>query len=177
MLPIQNDYINKFAVSNNIEEHLSIYAIRPLTNNPFSYQIFATVSPVFRQGLQHYKDRLTIGLNTCRVYDRYHIKRCNNCQHSGHYAKECPTPDSPTCSECSEEHLTENCGLFDQKCINCIRNKEDDVGHTATSFKCPSFIQQQNVLKNKLNVDHLNMRPSDNSSPVTGTLKSIAWNV
>ena len=98
---------------------------------------------------------------TCRVYDRYHIKRCNNCQHFGHYAKECPTPDSPTCSERSEEHLTENCRLFDQKCINCIRNKEDDVGHTATSFKCPSFIQQQNVLKNKSNGDHLNMRPSD----------------
>ena len=161
MLPRQNDYIRTFSLSNNIEEHLLIYAIRPCKRNPQIFQIFATASPIFRQGLQLHNDRLTLGLTTCRVYDRYHIKRCNICQQFGHYAKECPTPDYPTCSECSENHLTENCDSSDQKCINCTRNKEDNKEHTATSFKCPSFIKQQNQLKTKLNSYHLNMENSN----------------
>ena len=158
MLPIQNDFIKMFSVSNNIQEHFSIYAVRPCKNNKEIYQVIATASPVFRQGLQHHNDRLTLGLATCRIYDQYHIKRCNICQNFGHYAKECPTPDSPICSQCSEEHLTEQCKSFDEMCINCLRTKEDDTGHSTTSFKCPSYIKQQNQLKNKLTGNHLNMR-------------------
>ena len=33
MLPIQNDFIKMFSVANNIQEHLSIYAVRPCKNN------------------------------------------------------------------------------------------------------------------------------------------------
>ena len=133
MLPIQNDFIKMFSVANNIQEHLSIYDVRPCKNNKEIYQVIATVSPVFRPGLQYHNDRLTLGLATCRIYDQYHIKRCNSCQNFGHYAKECPTPDSPICSRCSEEHST-------------------------TSFKCPAYIKQRNLLKNKLTGNYLNMQ-------------------
>ena len=42
ILPMQ------FTVSNKIEDHVTIYAIRPLKNNPSRFQIFASVSPAFR---------------------------------------------------------------------------------------------------------------------------------
>ena len=158
MLPIQNDFIKMFSVANNIQEHLSIYDVRPCKNNKEIYQVIATVSPVFRQGLQYHNDRLTLGLATCRIYDQYHIKRCNSCQNFGYYAKECPTPDSPICSRCSEEHITEQCKSFNEMCINCLRTKEDDTEHSTTSFKCPAYIKQQNLLKNKLTGNYLNMQ-------------------
>ena len=45
-------------------------------------------------------------------------------------------------------------------CVWCLCVYVRVCGVCVTSFKCQSFIKQQNVLKNKLNGDHLNMRPS-----------------
>ena len=155
MLTMQNGYIKTFAVSNKIEEHITIHAIRPLKNNSHRHQVFATVSPVLRQGLKYFNDKVTLGLTTCKVYDRFHVKRCNNCQNFGHYAKDCPNPT--TCGKCSGDHPTTECIQFTSKCINCTRNKEVDIDHAATSFHCPSFLKQQNDLKSKLNRDNLNL--------------------
>ena len=54
MLPIQNSFIKQFAVSNDLKQPISIYAIRPLRIDPRVFQVFATVSPVLRQGLNHF---------------------------------------------------------------------------------------------------------------------------
>ena len=152
MLPMQNDFIKKFTVSNKIEDHMIIYSIRPLKNNPSLFQVFASVSPVLRQGLAHYRNKLTLGLTSCKVYDRQNIKRCNNCQHFGHYAKDCPTPETPSCGACGDDHATINCDSFINKCINCTRSKLPSVDHAANSTQCPSFLKQVKLSQS----NHLN---------------------
>ena len=59
MLELQNSLIKTIAVSNKIEDHVVVQAIKPLKNNPDRYQVFAKVSPVLRQDLQHYNNIVT----------------------------------------------------------------------------------------------------------------------
>ena len=73
MLVAQNSHIKKFAVLNNINDHIKIYAIRPLKNNESLFEAFANVSSVLREGFHHNKDKVTLGLTTCKVYDRYTV--------------------------------------------------------------------------------------------------------
>ena len=93
MLVMQNAEIKKFATSNKIEDHIKIHAVRPLKNNKECFQVFGDVSPVLREGFHHFKNKITLGLSSCKIYDRYNIKRCYNCQKFGHYAKDCPTKE------------------------------------------------------------------------------------
>ena len=165
MLPMQNDFIKQFAVSNKIEEHILIRSICPLKNNQSLFQVFASVSPVLRQGLAHYRNKLTLGLTTCRVYDRQNVKRCNNCQHFGHYAKECPTPETPSCGTCGEDHATYECNSSLFNCINCTRNKLLSVDHAATSINCPTFAKQVKSSQTKTVRNHLNF-PNRNHIPI-----------
>ena len=89
--------MNGFSNSNDLKEHIEIFAVRPLKNNAECFQAFANVSKVLREGLHYFGNKVTIGLSTCKIYDRYHIKRCNNCQNFGHYMKDCPTPNVHVC--------------------------------------------------------------------------------
>ena len=157
MLVVQNSYIKKFTTNNSINDHIKIYAIRPLKNDAACFQVFANVSSFLREVLRHTKDRVTLGLTSCKIYDRYHIKRCNNCQNFGHYAKDCPSKNVPNCGKCSGDHLTNDCDAFDRKCINCVRMKLTDIHHPAMSYKCPCLIKEQDLLKKKLNNERLNM--------------------
>ena len=161
MLVLQNGFIKKFASSNDINQHIEIFAIRPLKNNANCYQVFANVTTTLREGLQYYNNKVTLGLTTCKVYDRYHVKRCNNCQHFGHYMRDCPTPETHVCGRCSSGHCTKDCDSLVFKCINCVRNNNDDNNHQALNFKCPSLISQQDLLK-KRSINRLNMIRSNN---------------
>ena len=157
MLAMQNGFIKQFAKSNDINEHIQIFSVRPLKNNPDKFQIFANVSNTLRDGFRYFKDKVTLGLSSCRVYDRYYIKRCNNCQEFGHYMKDCPTPLTHTCGKCSGSHMTKDCSSYDTKCINCTKNKILDTHHHTYSFKCPSLVKQQDALKENLMKSNLNM--------------------
>ena len=95
-------------VLNNLNDHLQVYSIRPLKNNPVRFQVFANVSKVLRPGFRRYNDNVTLGLTTCRVYDRFHIKRCNICQKHGYYARDYPTTNEHVCGKCSSEHQTKD---------------------------------------------------------------------
>ena len=162
MLVMQNGYIKKFAISNNIEDHIKIHAIRPLKNNASCFQVFGDVSSVLREGFCHFKDKVTLGLSSCKVYDRYNVKRCYNCQKFGHYAKDCT--NEYVCGKCSENHLTKDCVSAVLKCSNCVQNNMDTTEHAASSQQCPSLIKRQNMLKKKLNV-HLNWNRSRAITP------------
>ena len=98
-----------------------------------------------------------MSLKTCKVYDRYNIKRCYNCQTYGHYAKDCPTKEVPVCGKCSEQHNTRDCTSVTSKCINCMIDNCDDYEHPTFSIKCPSLIKEQNQLKKKLDNARLNV--------------------
>ena len=114
---------------------------------PSVFQAFASVSDTLRKGLSNYKDKVTIGLLSCIVYDRFHVKRCNNCQGLGHYYKDCPTPNEPRCAKCSLNHATSSCESTDSKCVNCER--AGNVGNHATyNPKCPLLISEVEKKKN-----------------------------
>ena len=156
MLVLQNGFIKGFANSNDIREHIEIFAVRPLKSNANCFQAFASVSPTLREGIKHFKNKVTLGFTNCKVYDRYHVKRCNNCQHFGHYARECPTPEEHVCGKCGEAHITNDCDSENVKCVNCLRNSSEHCDHAAFDFRCPALKKQQEVEKKKQSVQSLN---------------------
>ena len=147
----QNAFIKQFSVLNKIEDHLNIHVIKPLRNTPTVFQVFASVSPVLREGLKYHKDKIVIGLMSCKIYDRQQVMRCNNCQHFGHFAKNCPTPDEPFCGKCSESHRTDSCTKYERKCINCVRSGNEDTNHSVLYHGCPSVVKQQELKSKSLN--------------------------
>ena len=152
MIVLQNQFIKKFATVNNIEEHIKIHVIKPLRNKPTVFQVLASVSPVLRVGLRKYNNKLVICLTSCKVYDRQQIKRCYNCQHLGHFAKNRPTPAETHCGKCSGKHRTGECSSEERKCINCVRNNVAASDHSVNYHKCPTFVKHQESLqKNTLN--------------------------
>lgn len=154
MLVLQNGFIKGFSNANEIKNHIEIYAVRPLKNNPNRFQAFATVSKTLRGGLQHFGDKVTLGMIRCKIYDRFHIKRCNNCQKFGHYMRDCPTPDSTVCGKCSSfHHSTKECQAHEAECINCIRNGIEEKNHHTNSMDCKTL--QREILRKK-NRNHLN---------------------
>ena len=158
MLIMQNSYIKNFADSNNLDEHFNVHAVSPCKNNPTRYQVFASVSLILREGFKENKDKVTCGLISCKIYDRYHVTRCYNCQKFNHHAADCPTKTVPNCGKCSGYHPTKDCvEIHQHKCINCIRNKVDDTFHTTNSYKCPSLIKEQELLKKKIDQQRLNL--------------------
>ena len=157
MLVKQNGFIRKFTANNVIEQHIRVHVVKPLKNDESKYQVFCDLSSVLREVLHHHKNKLTLGLISCKVYDRYNIKRCYNCQKFGHYAKDCPTNEKPVCGKCSEEHNTRDCDALISKCINCVRNNCDDQAHTVFNIQCPSLIKEQEQLKKKLENARLNV--------------------
>lgn len=159
MLELQNGLIRVFSRSNDIKQHIEIHAICPLKNNPERFQAFASVSPSLRCGFKACGDKTRIGLSTCKIYDRFHVKRCFNCQDFKHYSKDCPNADVHVCAKCgSNHHSTKDCDSGEKTCINCIRHgKEEEANtHSADSFECPILQKEQELVRSKL-VNSLNM--------------------
>ena len=149
MLATQNEFIKIFKIQNEIAEHFKIHVVKPCRNNPSVFQVFASVSSVFRDGLKSNKDKVIVGVTMCKVYERQVTKRCNNCQLYGHFAKECPTALVAICGKCSEEHRTDQCSSEDRKCINCIRNNAEASDHPVFYHKCPSLLKYNEEVKQK----------------------------
>ena len=156
MLSKQNSFIRKFAQNNNLEDHVTVHIVKPLKNDETRYQAFCDVSSTLREVFSHYNDKITVGLKTCKVYDRYNIKRCYKCQEFGHYAREC-VHETPVCGKCGEEHNTRECESTYNKCVNCVRSECDDCLHSTSSIECPQLIEQQEKLKKKLDNARLNL--------------------
>ena len=150
----QNQFVKHFATVNNINDHIEIHDIKPTKAKASVFQVFASVSEALRKGFRNYKDKVTIGLMSCKVYDRFHVKRCNNCQGLGHYYKECPTPNIPCCAKCSQNHATNTCNIEVKKCVNCSKAGKE-TNHTAFDPKCPSLLIEVEK-KRKANETHLN---------------------
>ena len=70
MIVKQNDFVKRFAIANNMEDHFKVFSVRPTKNNPNVFQIFATASQVLRDGFKQHNDKLTLGLTSCKIYDQ-----------------------------------------------------------------------------------------------------------
>lgn len=68
--------------------------------------------------------------------------RCDHCQRLGHTTKRCKST-IVVCSHCSGEHVYSSCPnrAKPPKCHNCGGQ------HSAAYKKCPSYLQQQDILK------------------------------
>ena len=142
LLVAQNQHLKQFSTVNNINEHFEIHDIKPTRAKESVFQVFASVSEVLRNGLSNYNDKVTIGLINCKVYDRFLVKRCNNCQGLGHFYKDCPTPNEPRCAKCSLNHATNSCTNTEtKKCVNCAA-KDLESDHTTFDPKCPSVVRE-----------------------------------
>ena len=156
MLVIQNGFIHTFSKSNDINQHIEIHAIRPLKNKTHIFQAFVSMSTTLRDAISFRGNKVTLGLVSCKLYDRYHVKRCNKCQDFGHYMKECTTPELTVCGNCSSHHHTTNaCDSRHSECINCVRNGHtSNTDHSTSSHLCPVLCHRQEEAKEK----HLNLR-------------------
>ena len=143
--------------ANDLDEHLKVHRVKPTRNNEEKFQAFASVSQMLREGFRKARDKLIIGVTSCKIYDRTQTKRCNNCQKFGHFMANCPTPGSPSCGKCSGNHSSNECTTEDRGCVNCKRNGLEYSSHSAFYHKCPSLLKFEELLEEAKKVEHLNM--------------------
>ena len=153
----QNQFVRHFSMANTIEEHIEIFDVKPTRSNNTVFQAFASVSNALRKGFKNYNDKIVIGLMNCKIYDRHHVKRCNNCQVYGHYYKNCPTPNVHCCAKCGDDHATNVCISATRKCINCSKAGTIEMDHAAYDRNCPCLLENIKKKKNS-NEKHLNMK-------------------
>lgn len=123
-------------------------------NNMFQANI--RLSNNIRKFIEHLGNRLYIGLTSCKVYDHFHVKRCNKCQKYGHYQAACTSPVF-NCGICSINHDTNICpnkenANYTGLCINCKQSKVSniDYNHKATAQSCQSYKNAQLKLRNSI---------------------------
>ena len=107
--------------------------------------------------MKNYGDKVNLGLTTCKIFDQFHVKRCNNCQKYGHYYKNCNSPEIKVCSNCSESHATNDCSSQQRRCINCIKAgaTQENSEHKASDPNCPTLLKERDALR-KRNSNNLN---------------------
>ena len=148
----QNYFLGQFAENNDIKEHIKVLAVKPLKGREDVFQAFARVSKIVRQGFKTFNDKITMGITTCKIYDQYNVKRCNNCQGFGHFYKECQTPETKVCANCGDDHATKDCVSTTKHCVNCAKSGATDCEHRSDDPKCPSLSQEQEKMKSNLNM-------------------------
>ena len=121
MLVQQNNFLRQFSQGNNIDDHINVFTVKPIRGKTDVFQAFARISQLLREGFRTFKDKITLGLSTCKIYDQYHVKRCNNCQTFGHYYRNCPSPEVNVCAKCGAAHPTRECVSPTPRCINCVK--------------------------------------------------------
>ena len=120
------------------------------------YQVVAYVSPEIRDIIGKHGNRLYIGLESVRVYDRFYVKRCNRCNLFGHYQEGCDKTLSCGLCGVQSDHETQNCGYnesttMDQfQCINCVRAGLVGTGHGTSWPKCPAYVIAQRKLRSQI---------------------------
>jgi hypothetical protein len=126
----------------------------PMKDRDNLYQAVIRVSESIRDQIKLNGDRLCIGINSCPVFDRFFIKRCNRCQSYHHFQNDnggCK--NDKVCALCTGNHDTRSCQTDENmyKCANCLKtNKEDHMGHAAYDLQCPTYKEEQEKLKKSI---------------------------
>ena len=123
----------------------------PKTN---THSAVVRVSCSMRDAIRSNRNRVYVGINSCRVFDRFYVKRCNKCQKFGHFQINCP--NQKTCGYCSGSHESDSCTLKEAhditklKCANCKHDGLPDCGHSTFWHQCPSYMNAQKKLKSTI---------------------------
>ena len=126
----------------------------PMRDREGLYQAVIRVSESIRDKIKDNDNRLSIGINSCPVFDRFFIKRCNVCQEFHHFQNDnggCKK--AKVCALCTGNHDTRECHTDEEyyKCANCVKGGKDEFSHAAFSFECLSYIAEQEKLKRSIN--------------------------
>ena len=127
-----------------------VYNKSPVGENKY-HQVVARVSEEIRKVIKGNRDRIHADLSAYRVVDRFYVKRCNNCQKFGHYEKDCE--ENVCCGYCSKAHKSTDCQEVakenhkEHQCVNCKEHGKESKGHSAMSYKCPSYVEMQSKMK------------------------------
>ena len=100
-------------------------------------------------------DKIKLQWGIYKVRDRYHTFMCFHCQRFGHLEAKCPVKnrnENAHCYKCAGPHMSKDCNSNDKKCINCVRYKKEDTGHTAINSCCPVF--QGEIERIRIMTDH-----------------------
>ena len=57
MLELQNGFLKGFANSNRLQDHIEIFSVQPLKNNPQRFQVFASVSRTLGEGILMFENK------------------------------------------------------------------------------------------------------------------------
>ena len=128
--------------------------VRKQTKNQSLFQANVRVSNCIRKFIECNGNRVYLGLRSYRVYDHFHVKRCNGCQQLGHYVAQCTTQQK-TCANCSENHDTNSCTKvdtagFEPTCCNCKKARYENSKHKASSLLCPHYKAGQDKLQKSI---------------------------
>lgn len=82
---------------------------------------------------------ITVGWESCKVYEHVNVLMCLKCCGYNHKAKDCNGKEA--CGRCSGSHKTAECTSQAEKCINCVLankkfNMKLDVNHHVSSSEC-----------------------------------------
>ena len=128
--------------------------VRKQTKNQSLFQANVRVSNCIRKFIECNGNRVYLGLRSYRVYDHFHVKRCNGCQQLGHSVAQCTTQQK-TCANCSENHDTNSCTKidtagFEPTCCNCKKARYENYKHKASSLLCPHYKAGQDKLQKSI---------------------------
>ena len=94
--------------------------------------------------------RIFLGLEGCKIVDGIYVKQCFNCFGFNHHSYICKA--LAICNRCHGPICTNKCTHIKEnyfKCANCILNTKDEINHSATSFTCPIFKENNETAKKK----------------------------
>ena len=136
------------------KDNTEIVYFLPMRQREGQFQAVIRVAENIRDQIKEKGNRLCIGINSCPVYDRFFVKRCNQCQELGHFHKDkggCK--NAQVCALCSGNHDTRRCEIDENqyKCVNCVKAEHDDVSHAANSLGCRCYVAEQEKLKKSIN--------------------------
>ena len=135
----------------NNPENYEFSLVKSCQKSPTTFQAVIKISESFRSHIRKCNDRVIISFFMCKVYDQIDVRRCNKCQHFGHWFNECDK--QVACSICSESHESKSCpnyknnAFVNHKCINCSRNGLLPFNHKADSSTCPVYVTELNRCK------------------------------
>ena len=77
------------AVSILVKYWIGVHFVIRKTQQNGTYTAVAKVGAKIRNAIRSGRNRIFLGVTSCKVYDRFHVKRCNMCQEYGHYKADC----------------------------------------------------------------------------------------
>ena len=120
----------------DVENKIELLFTKPAAGGTIHYVL--KCDPLIREAIHKNQDKIKLEWGVYHVRDRYHVIICFYCQRYGHLEANCTAKrngEEPHCYKCAGNHKSKDCTSNEKNCINCIRYKKSDNGHSA-NYSC-----------------------------------------